>query len=172
MSRPGDGTRNGRHIVTDGSCILSLVLLIVLLDLVDQLAVVGEQKLILSVQGLSQVGSVENRLELSEEHKRISDAHSSLEFLVDVSLEISLDGRDIDVESDEISIELVLAVLKESMLHPLETIDILVEGVDDMLDILELMLTKSLELLNSFEQKHEFNHSSAEEIKTAEDLLG
>lgn len=66
--------------------------LVVSLNLVDLLTIVGEQELILGVQRSGQVLSVEDRLKLPEELEGIIDRHGSLEFLVDVSLEISLDG--------------------------------------------------------------------------------
>lgn len=145
--------------------------LVVPLNLVDLLTVVGEQKLILSVQRGSQVFSVEDRFKLPKELQRIINGHGSLEFLMDVSLEVSLNGRDIDVEGDEISIKLVVRVLKKSVLHHSETLDEFIKGGDDVLDVLELVLAKSSELLDSTKELHELTNSSAEEIEATKDLL-
>lgn len=58
------------------------------------------------------------------------------------------------------------------MVHLFEVLNVLVERVDDGLDLLKLVLSKSVELLHGAEEFHELANSSAEEIETAEDLLG
>jgi hypothetical protein len=60
---------------------------------------------------------------------------------MDVSLEISLNRGNINVESNEISVELVDGVFKESMVNSLELGNKLVEGSDDTFNVLELMLS-------------------------------
>ena len=60
---------------------------------------------------------------------------------MDVSLEISLNRGNINVECNEISVELVDGVFKESVVDSLELSNKLVEGSDDTFNVLELMLT-------------------------------
>jgi hypothetical protein len=90
---------------------------------------------------------------------------------VDVSLQLSFDWRNIDVESDEVSVELVDGVLEKSVVDSLELDNILIEGVDDTVDVLQLVLAESSELLNGIEQLHELANSSAEKIEATKDLL-
>jgi len=78
----------------------------------------------------------------------------------------------LNVESNEVSIKLVGAVLKEFVVHTLEPLDNLVEGVDDRLDLFKLVLSESGELLHGTEQLLELENSPAEEVEAAKDLLG
>jgi hypothetical protein len=76
------------------------------------------------------------------------------------------------VECDEVSVELVGAVLKELVVHGLEPLHNLVEGVDDRLDLLKLVLSQGGELLHGAEQLLELENPPAEEVEASEDLLG
>jgi hypothetical protein len=58
------------------------------------------------------------------------------------------------------------------VVHFLEVLNVLVERVDDGLNLLKLVLSESVELLHGAKELHELANSSAEEIETAEDLLG
>ena len=69
--------------------------------------VVLEQDGVFGVQSVLQVISVEDTLELSKEVQGSLDVSDDLEVLVNVLLELSLDGGDINLEVDEISIESV-----------------------------------------------------------------
>jgi len=53
-----------------------------------------------------------------------------------------------------------------------ERVHIDVEGVDDSLDVLEVVLLKGLELADGAEQVNELPNTSAEEIEFAENLSG
>jgi hypothetical protein len=65
VSGPGNGTRDSWQVMADRRSRFEI--LIVSFNLVDLSAVVGEQELILSVQGSSQVLSVKDRLKLPKE---------------------------------------------------------------------------------------------------------
>jgi hypothetical protein len=67
------------------------VFLIVPLNLGNLPTVVGEQELILGIQGSGQVLSVENGLKLPKELQRLIDAHGSFKLIMNVSLELGFD---------------------------------------------------------------------------------
>lgn len=73
MSGPSNGARNSRQVVADWR--VGLEVLIVSLNLVDLSTVVGEQELILGIQGSSQVLSVEDGLKLPKQLQGFIDAH-------------------------------------------------------------------------------------------------
>ena len=56
---------------------------------------------------------MEDGLELSEKFQRVLDAGDNLEVLINVILEISLDGGHTDVEHNEVTIEHVVAVVEQ-----------------------------------------------------------
>jgi hypothetical protein len=89
MSRPGDATRHSWQVTYNWWIVL--VLLILVLDLVDLQSIVMEQDVVLGVESISQIVSVEDGLELSEEFQGVFDAGNDLEVLVNVVLELSLD---------------------------------------------------------------------------------
>jgi hypothetical protein len=73
VSRPSDGARNCWQVVTNGR--IGLVILIVPLYLVNLSAIIGEQELILGIQGSGQVLPVEDGLKLPEQLQGFIDAH-------------------------------------------------------------------------------------------------
>jgi hypothetical protein len=82
--------------------------------------VVLEQDGVFGVQSVLQVISVEDTLELSKEVQGSLDVSDDLEVLVNVLLELSLDGGDINLEVDEISVESVACRIKELVVLLLE----------------------------------------------------
>jgi len=94
---------------------------------------------------------VQNALELSEEAERIDNAGYASERLVDVLLEESLDVADVNVEFDEVTIKAVVTVLEESVVLVLEFGYVALERLQDRVDVLEVVLFKSLELLDGAE---------------------
>ena len=69
--------------------------------------IVLEQDGVFGVQSVLQVISVEDTLEFSKEVQGSLDVSDNLEVLVNVLLEFSLNGRNINLEVDEISIKSV-----------------------------------------------------------------
>ena len=67
--------------------------------------IVLEQDGVFGVQSVLQVISVEDTLEFSKEVQGSLDVSDNLEVLVNVLLEFSLNGRNINLEVDEISIK-------------------------------------------------------------------
>jgi len=94
---------------------------------------------------------VQDALELSEKAERIDNAGYASERLVDVLLEESLDVADINVEFDEITIKAVVTVLEESVVLVLEFGYVALERLQNRVDVLEVVLFKSLELLDGAE---------------------
>jgi ribosome maturation factor RimP len=78
-----------------------------ILDLVNFDTIVLEQDGVFGVQSVLQVISVEDTLEFSKEVQRSLDVSDNLEVLVNVLLELSFNGRNINLEVDEISIKSV-----------------------------------------------------------------
>ena len=145
--------------------------MVLILDLVNFDTIVLEQDGVFGVQSVLQVISVEDTLELSKEVQGSLDVSDDLEVLVNVLLELSLDGGDINLEVDEISIESVACGVKKLVVLLLEHGNELVEVVEDWLDAFQVVLLKSSELLDGTEQLNELAHSSAEEIESSEDLV-
>lgn len=94
---------------------------------------------------------MQDALELSEKAERIDNAGYASERLVDVLLEESLDVADINVEFDEITIKAVVTVLEESVVLVLEFGYVALERLQNRVDVLEVVLFKSLELLDGAE---------------------
>jgi hypothetical protein len=86
-------------------------------------------------------------------------------------MELRLNGGNIDVEFDEISIEFVGGVIQESVVLSLEECLIFIESLENWLDSFEVMVLKSLELLNGGEKVNQLGDSSAEKIKFTENLI-
>ena len=114
---------------------------------------------------------MEDTLELSKEVQGSLDVSDDLEVLVNVLLELGLDGGDINLEVDEISVESVACRVKKLVVLLLEHGNELVEVVEDWLDAFQVVLLKSSELLDGSEQLNELAHSSAEEIESTKDLV-
>jgi hypothetical protein len=89
MSRPSDATRDSWQ-VSDNQRIV-FVLLILLLDITDLFSIVVEQDSVLGVEAISEVFSMEDRFELSQELQGVLDAGDNFKVSIDVVLEISLD---------------------------------------------------------------------------------
>jgi hypothetical protein len=89
MSRPSDATRDSWQ-VSDNQRIV-FVLLILLLDITDLFSIVMEQDGVLGVEAISEVFSMEDRFELSQELQGVLDAGDNFKVSINVVLEISLD---------------------------------------------------------------------------------
>jgi hypothetical protein len=89
MSRPSDATRDSWQ-VSDNQRIV-FVLLILLLDITDLFSIVVEQDSVLGVEAISEVFSMEDRFELSQELQGVLDAGDNFKVSINVVLEISLD---------------------------------------------------------------------------------
>jgi hypothetical protein len=114
---------------------------------------------------------VENTLEFSEEIQRSLNVSDNLEVLVNVLLELSLNRRNINFEVNEISVESVTSRIKKLMVLLSELLDKLVEVIKNWLDSFQVVFLKNLELLDSSEQLNQLADSSAEKIKSSEDLI-
>jgi len=114
---------------------------------------------------------MEDRLEFSQELEGIRDAGDNIKVLVNVDLELSLDGRNTNIELNEISIEEIVAVVQESVVLSLELLDTFVELTHDWFNIFKVVLLKGLVLLNGSEKINELGNSSAEEVELSEDLV-
>jgi len=133
--------------------------------------VVLEQDGVFGVQSILQVVSVENTLEFSKEVQRSLDVSDNLEVLVNVLLELGFNGRNINLEVDEISVESVACRVKKLVVLFLKHGHELVEVLKDWLDAFQVVLLESSELLDGSEQLNQFAHSSAEEVESSEDLV-
>jgi hypothetical protein len=133
--------------------------------------VVLEQDGIFGVQSILQVISVENTLEFSKEVQGSLDVSDNLEVLVNVLLELSFNGRNINLEVDEISVESVACRVKKLVVLFLKHGHELVEVLKDWLDAFQVVLLESSELLDGSEQLNQFAHSSAEQVESSEDLV-
>ena len=94
---------------------------------------------------------MEDALKLAEESEGDNQVSDVGELLVNVSSEVGLYVRDINVEFDEITVELVVTVLQESVVLSLEFLHITGKFVNNVADVLKVMLLKSLELLDGAE---------------------
>jgi hypothetical protein len=168
VSRPGDGSRDGRQ-VTDNWWLL-LVLLVVVLDLLNLVSVLLEEQVVFGLEAILERRSVEDALELAEETERVNNVGNVGEVLVDVVLEEGLNVRDVDVKFDEITVEAVVTVFEETMVLRLELLDVSSEDIKDGLDVLKVVLLEGLELLDSAEQVNELGDTSAEKVEASKDL--
>jgi len=89
MSGPCDTTRDSWQVSDDQRIVF--VLLILLLDITDLFSIVVEQDSVLRVKAISEVLSVEDRFELSQELQGVLDARDNFKVSINVVLEISLD---------------------------------------------------------------------------------
>jgi len=142
------------------------------LDGLDLTSITAEKMLVVFFQFSLEVLSQKNSLELSQELKRVSDILDNFEVLINVSLKISFNHGDSNVEFDEVSIEGVALIFKKSVALLFESFLVFIKGVGDLLNVLEVVHLKSLELMNGAEQLNKLVNSSAEEIKLSEDLVG
>lgn len=118
-----------------------------------------------------QVLFMKNCLEFSEELERGFDIGDILEVLVNVVMKFRLNSGYIDVEFDEVSIKPIDGVFQELVILSLEEGLELIKLLEDWLNTFEVVLLKSLELLNSSKQLNELVDSSAEEIELTKDLV-
>jgi len=133
--------------------------------------IVLEQNGIFGVQSILQVISVEDTLEFSKEVQRSLNVSDNLKVLVDILLELSFNGRNINFEVNEISVKSVACRIKKLVVLLLKDGNKLVEVIKNWLDALQVVFLKSSELLDGSEQLNKFAHSSAEEVKSSEDLV-
>ena len=92
--------------------------------------------------------------------------------LVDILSKVGLNVRDIDIEFNKISVELIVTVFQKSVVLSLELLDVASEFIDNVADVLKVVLLKGLELLDGTEQVNEFTNTSFEEVKASENLSG
>lgn len=157
---PGDWARNSGQVADDWGC--TLVLGVGFLDLHNLVLVVLEQGLVLVVQVVAEVVTVKDSLELSEQLKRVFDVSNNKEVLVNVLLKRSLNRWHINIKLNEVTIERVVVEVKKLMVLLLEGSYIALEGVHDGLNVLQVVLLKSLELLDSWEEFLQFGDTAAE----------
>jgi len=170
VARPGNATRNDRQVTYNRW--VTLVFVVLILNALEFRLVVDEHRVVLLVETSLKVLSVKDALEFAEQFKGLLDVLGLLELIFNVLLEFSLNGTDINVELDEVTIEQVLVVVKEFVVLLLELHHEVIELLEDGLNILKVVLLKSLELLNSTKQVNELLHTAAEEFELAEDLVG
>ena len=114
---------------------------------------------------------MEDTLEFSKEVQRSLNVSDNLKVLVDILLELSFNGRNINFEVNEISVKSVACRIKKLVVLLLKHGNKLVEVIKNWLDALQVVFLKSSELLDGSEQFNKFAHSSAEEVKSSEDLV-
>jgi len=90
VARPGDASRNCGQVSHNRRVVLVTVVL--LLNLGDLHSVVVEEESVLRVEAVFEVVSDENSLELAEKLKRVLNRGNVLKVLVNVGLELSLNG--------------------------------------------------------------------------------
>jgi hypothetical protein len=168
MARPGDSAGDRGQI--SHNWWLLLVLLVIVLDLLDLVTVLLEEQVVLGLEAVLERRSVEDALELAEESEGDNQVGDVGELLVNVVSEVSLDVGDVNVEFDEISVELVVTVLQESVVLALELLDIRGEFVNNVADVLKVVLLKSLELLDGAEEVNQLANTSPEKVEATEDL--
>jgi len=104
--------------------------------------------LVLLVQVVLQVLTVKDGLELAEELEGILNVGDDLEVLVDVLLEGGLHRGYINVKFDEISVEGVVVEVQKLVVLFLEELNVVLEGLNNWVDVLEVVLLQGLELFN------------------------
>ena len=138
VSAPGDRPGDGGQVSDDGRVVA--VLLVLVLDFVDLLAVVVEEDGVLALERVLEVVALEDGLELFEQLERVLDAGDHLEVLVDVLLQLGLDGGHVYVELHEVPVEGVHVVLEQLVVLLLEAGDVAVESGQDVSDSLQVVL--------------------------------
>jgi hypothetical protein len=113
---------------------------------------------------------VENALKFAEEQERVRNIGNVREVLVDVFLEEGFNVRNINVELNEVSVELVVSVLKKLVILSLKFVDESLEDVQDGLDVLKVVFLKSFELLDSAEKLNKLCNSTLEKVEASENL--
>ena len=101
-------------------------------------------------------------MEFTEQFQGVIDASYHFEILVNVLLQLSLHGTDINIELHEVSVECVIVVVKQLMVLVFECFHVPFECLKDTSDILQVVLFQSAELLDSAEQLNEFRDSPTE----------
>jgi hypothetical protein len=86
-------------------------------------------------------------------------------------LELSLNRRDINLEVNEISIESVTGRIKKLVVLLSELLNKLVEVIKNWLNSFQVVFFKNFKLLDGSEQLNQLADSSAEKIKSSEDLV-
>ena len=86
--------------------------------------------------------------------------------------QVSLHAGNINVEFDEITVELVVTVLQESVVLALELLDEFIEFLNNFVNVLKVVLLKSSELLDGAEKVDQLANTSLEEVEAAENLSG
>ena len=72
-------------------------------------------------------------------------------------MELSFDGRDTNVELNEISIEEIVSVVQKGVALSLEILDACVELFHDWINIFKVVLLKGLELLDGSKKINELS---------------
>ena len=171
MAGPRDRARDDWKVSNDGW--VRSLLLIFLLNLLDQFRVLAEEYIVLVHQDRLEVLSVEDGTELAKQTQRVLDVDDVREVAVNVGSEVGLDAAHINVKLDEVTIKGIILVVKERMVDlAAESVDVLVEGVHNRLDVLEIVLLKGLELADCAEELNELADTTAEQVELAEDLGG
>jgi hypothetical protein len=170
MTRPGDSSRHRRQI--SHNWWLLLVLLVVVFDLLNLVTVLLEEQVVFRLKSVLERGSVEDALKFTEKSEGDDQVADVGELVVDVLSEVSLHVGDIDVEFNEITVELVVTVLKESVVLSLEFLNVASEFINNVADVLEVVLLKSLELLDGAEEVNQLANTSLEEVEATKDLSG
>ena len=94
-----------------------------------------------------------------------------LKVLVNVLLEFSFNGGDINIELYKISIECVVVIVQKFVVLLLEVAYIAVEFLKDGSNSFKVMFFKSSELLDCSKKFNKFVNSSAEQIEFTENLI-
>jgi len=146
------------------------LLVVLVLDTVEFLLIVSEDTVVLGVEAILKALSVQDGFKLPKELKSLLNVLSLLELLINVFLKLSFNSADINIELNKVTIERVLSIIKQLVVLILELVDNFLKFVQNWLDILKLVHTKGLELLDGAEQFNELSDTSAEEVEFSKDL--
>jgi len=124
------------------------------------------------VQVALQVVSVEDGLELTEKFERVLDVRDNFEVGVDVLLQRGLNRGDVHIKLDEITVECVIVEIEELVVLLFEGVHEGLEGDNNRLDVLQVVLLEGLELLDGREKFLQLGDSAAEQVELAENLGG
>lgn len=113
------------------------------------LEIAVEQCLVFFLQVVLQVISVQDALKLAEKLQGVIDVGDYSKVVIDVALQRSLDIGHVDVELNKITVKGVVVEVKQLVVLLTEPLNGLFEADDDWLDVLQVMLLKGLELLDS-----------------------
>lgn len=115
---------------------------------------------------------MEDGLELPQQLERVFDTCDILEVTVDIDLQLGLDLANVGLELNKVTVEDVVHEVEQFVRLLLELPGKGLEGGDDGLDILKVVLLKGLELLDSAEQLDQFANTARKQVKFAKDLGG